>query len=72
MATGAAAGCAHAAALMCDDDLRQEAAGQLSEMRMIATIRRLWCRTKEQALRVLAASAGRSGRDRWPRSDGPL
>ena len=31
IATGLAAGCAHAAALMCDEDLPQEAAGQLSD-----------------------------------------
>jgi len=40
IATGCAAGCAHAAASIFDGDLSQEAADQLSEMRMMTTIRR--------------------------------
>ena len=44
IATGCAAGCAHAVALIFDGDLPQETADQLSEMRMMTTIRRLMCR----------------------------
>ena len=35
IATGPAAGFAHATALICDDDLAQEAAGQPSDMRVM-------------------------------------
>jgi hypothetical protein len=44
IATGCAVGCAQAAASIFDGDLSQEAAGQLNEVRMMTTIRRLMCR----------------------------
>jgi hypothetical protein len=45
IATGLDAGCAHTAALICDEGLSQEAAGQLSATRMMTASRRPWCRT---------------------------